>query len=514
MSSEFSKGDTSGDEAAPLPSAEPPHADVESDEDDAPDILDSPRAGTRVIQGTAVRSAGYFAGMALAVLAAPLLTRHLGVTDYGSFVVVSSLIAIATIFADAGMTAAGIREYSARSTADRSLLLQTLVFMRFAASVAAGAGAVVFAVVAGYDSLLVAGAALGAVGLVLTVAQRTYAIPLAVALRLELFTALDLLRQTLTVAGIIVLVVAGAGLLAFFVLPIPVSIVALAATLLVVRGYGRIRPVFRREEFLLLLGQVPAAVASMLGALFYRVAIIMMSLLATSQQTGYFGLSVQVVDVFIPVATLVAGSAFPILARAADTDRQRLGFAFRQLFDVCVILGIGTAFLLVAGAQPIVAFLGGAEFEPTVPVLRIQGLALGATFLVTLFGYMLWVVRARRQLIVGNLFGLGAAAALTAALIPLWEAQGAALAMLIAESLLAVWLGISLLGRRADLRPSLRTPAKAIVAVTVAGFVALTPIPPLGSVILGTVAYLAVLVALRAIPVEIWRATFGAWRTR
>ena len=317
-----------------------------ADEGDGPDILDSPRAGARVIQGTAVRSAGYFAGMALAVLAAPLLTRHLGVTDYGSFVVVSSLIVIATIFADAGMTAAGIREYSARSTADRSLIIQNLVFMRFAASAAAGAGAVVFAIVAGYDPLLVAGAALGAVGLVLTIAQRTYAIPLAVALRLELFTALDLLRQTLTVAGIIVLVVAGAGLLAFFVLPIPVALVALVATLLVVKGDGRIRPTVRREEFLLLLGQVPAAVASMVGALFYRVAIIMMSLLATSQQTGYFGLSLQVVDVFIPVATLVAGSAFPILARAADTDHRRLGFAFRQLFDVCVILGIGTAFLL------------------------------------------------------------------------------------------------------------------------------------------------------------------------
>ena len=49
----------------------------------------------------------------------------------------------------------------------------------------------------------------------------------------------------------------------------------------------------------------------MLGGLFYRVAIVMMSLLATSQETGYFGFSLQVVDVFIPVATLVAGSAFP-----------------------------------------------------------------------------------------------------------------------------------------------------------------------------------------------------------
>ena len=446
------------------------------------------------------------------MLSAPLLTRHLGVVDYGSYVVVGSLIAIAVILADAGMTAAGIKEYSVRDASGRTRLLQNLVAARLAASAVAGSGVVLFALAAGYAPILVAGTALGAVGLVLSIAQRTYAIPLAVALRLELVTALDFLRQALTVAGILVLVVAGGGLLAFFVLPIPVALVVLVATLVVVKGYGRIRPSVEREEWRLLLGEVPAAAASMLGALFYRVAVIMMSLLATSEQTGYFGLSTGVVDVFVPVATLISGSAFPILARAADTDRQRLGLAFRQLFDVSVIVGIGIAFVLVAGAEPIVAFLGGIEFEPTVPVLRIQGLAVATTFLVTLFGYMLWVLRARRQLVIANLAGLAAAVALMAVLIPVWDAKGAAVAMLIAETLLAAWLAVALLHSRADLRPQLRTVAKAIVAVAVAGCIALMPIPPLGSVILGTMAYLVVLLLLRAIPLEIWRATFGAWR--
>ena len=44
----------------------------------------------------------------------------------------------------------------------------------------------------------------------------------------------------------------------------------------------------------------------MFGALFYRVAVVMMSLLATAEQTGYFGLSAGIVDVFVPVATLIA----------------------------------------------------------------------------------------------------------------------------------------------------------------------------------------------------------------
>jgi O-antigen/teichoic acid export membrane protein len=279
-------------------------------------------------------------------------------------------------------------------------------------------------------------------------------------------------------------------------------------TLLAVRGYGVSRPAVTKDESRYLLAEIPAAAATVLGALFYRVAIVMMSLLATAQQTGYFGVSLQVVDVFIAVPAIIGASALPVLARAADTDRPRLSSAFRQLFDVSVILGIGTAFILVAGARPIIAFLGGAEFAPAVAVLQIQGVAVAITFLVTLCEYMLWVLRAKRQLVTANLVGFAAAIALTAVLVPVGEARGAAIAMLIAEAILVSWLGVALFRLAPDIRPSLRTFAKALVAVSVPIGLALTPLPPLAAVALGSVVYVGLLLALRAIPLDVWRATF------
>jgi O-antigen/teichoic acid export membrane protein len=477
------------------------------------DILDSPRAGPRVIRGTAVRLAGHFAGLGLALLAAPFMTRHLGVADYGTYVVVLSVIAIATIFADAGMTAVGIREYTRRDLDERGRFLQSLVSTRVVASAIAGAAAVLFTLVVGYDSIVVGGTALGAVGLVLTIAQQTYVVPLWAELRIELATALDLLRYALTVTGILVLVASGAGLGAFFVLPIPVALVVLGATLLAVRGYGAIRPTLIREHWRYVLSEtLPFAAASVLGAVFYRVAIVMMSLVGTADETGYFGVSLRIVEVFIALPVIIVGSALPILARAADTDRQRLSSAFRQLFDVSVILSGWVAFGLVAGAKPAIAFLGGPDFAPAVPVLRIQGCAVAVTFLVTLFVWTLWILRATRQLVLVNLAGIGLAIVLTGILVPVAEARGAALAMLIAETFLAVWLGIVLLRSRPELRPSLRTPAKTAVALVVAIAVGLAPIPPLLVVALGSAAYVAVLLALRAIPLEIWRATLGEMR--
>jgi len=416
-----------------------------------PDILDAPSAGHQVIRGTAARTAGHFVGLGLLLIAAPLLTRHLGVTDYGSYVVVGSLITIAMIFADGGLGTAAVTEYAVRDTSGRRSLMEALVAARLVTSAVAGAGVVLFALVAGYERVLVIGTALGAVGLVLTMLQQTYVIPLGAALRLELTTALGILRQAITVMGILLLIAAGAGLLAFFVIPIPVGLVVLATTLLAVRRYGGLRPKINRGEWRYLLRELPAAATSLAGALFYRIAIVMTSLIATAQQTGYFGVSLQVVEVFITVAVIIGGSALPILARAADNDRQRLAFAFRQLFDVSVMLGLGTAFVLVVGAKPIIAFIGGPEFAPAVPVLKIQGLAVALTFLVMLFAYMLWALRARRQLVVCNVAGVCAAVVLIAVLVPLREARGAAIAMLISEFFLASCLAVALLGRRRDL---------------------------------------------------------------
>jgi O-antigen/teichoic acid export membrane protein len=417
------------------------------------------------------------------------------------------LIMIVTILADAGLTTVGVREYAVRDEEGRHRLMRNLVAVRLLVAVIGGAAALLFAIAAGYKGVLVAGIALGAVGLVFTMAQHTYVIPLTAELRLGLATMLDLLRQALAVAGVVALVIAGAGLLAFFILPIPVGVAVLATTLLLIRSHRGVRPRADREEWQYLLAEtLPAAAASVLASLFYRVAIVMMSVIATAVQTGYFSASFRVVEALVAVPSLVVGSAYPVLARAADRDQQRLSYGFQGLFDVCVILGAWTALVLAAGAEPVIDFIAGAEFGPAIPVLQIQGLALAATFMVALFGSTLWVVRAKRELVIGNAVGLAAAIVLTGLLVPIADAEGAAVAMVCAESLLAVWLGVALLRTRPELRPSLGVVPKVLVALAAGAALAFAPLADIVAVVLASAAYFGLLFVLRGIPPEIWRA--------
>lgn len=454
-----------------------------------------------------MRLSGYFAALALTLVTVPLLTRHLGVVDFGRFVTVVSLVAIVGILADAGLTMVGVREYAVRDEEGRRRLMRNLVAVRLVIAAAGVAGAVLFAVLVNYEHVLVIGTVFGGLGLVFTMAQHTYIIPLTAELRLGLATMLDLLRQALMTIGIVVLVFAGMGLLAFFIVPIPVGIVVLAVTLLTIRGQRSLRPRADRQEWQYLLAEtLPAAAASVLASLFYRVAIVMMSVIASAVQTGYFSLSFRVIEAFVAVPSLVVGSAYPVLSRAADTDQHRLSYGFQRLFEICVILGAWTALAVGAGAEPVIHLVGGAGFDPAVPVLRIQAPALAASFLVALFSGMLWVVRAKRELVIGYVAGVTAAIALTAVLGALAEAKGAAIAMTCAETLLAVWLGVALLRSRPDLRPSLRIVPKLLVALAAGAALMFAPLPDILAVVVGSAAYFGILLVLGAVPAEIWHA--------
>lgn len=477
-----------------------------------PDVLGSREAGGLAIRGGILRVGGYFAAIGLALLAIPLLTRHLGVDDFGRYITVLSVIAIAGLISEAGLTVVGVREYATRDAAGRVRLVRNLVGLRVVIAAAGAAGATLFGLVAGYSDPMVVGTALAGVGLVFTVIQQAYTLPLQADLRLGLVTAFDLARHALTVVWVLVLVLAGAGLVEFLAIPIPVGLAVAVAAALAIRPRSAVRPAFDRDEWRYLIREaLPVAIASTIGSFFYRIAIILMSLIATAEQTGYFSASFRIVEAIIFIPGLLTAAAFPIVARAAYDDQQRLSYSLQRLFDTAVILGAWTSVCVVVGAAPAMAFVGGPEFDPAEPVLRVQGIALALSYLVAVWATGLWALREQRALAWANVVGVSAAGLLTAAFVSGSDsdALGAAVAMTIAEAILAVIYAFALMRDRPHLRPTLRVVPKSLVAAAAAFALWFTPLPDLLNVVLATVVFFALLVAFRGLPVEITKALRG-----
>ena len=463
-----------------------------------------------MIRGGALRISGYIAGTGLATVTAAILTRYLGVDDWGRYVTVVSLVAMVSGLSDVGLSAIGVREYSTLDRGRRSGFIQNLLGIRLVIASVGVAAAIVFAVVADYGEVLVIGTAVAGIAILISVLQQTLSVPLLAALRLGWVTTLDLVRNALVVVLVVVLAAAGAGLIPIFAASIPAAIVAFAGNAVLVRSQVRLRPAFQRSEWSRVLRlSVTYAAATAVGTIYLLITVVLTSLVGTSQETGYYGISFRIFLVVVNIPLLLVTSALPVLARAARDDQRRLSYALQRLLEIGAILGVWIALVLVFAAEIAIKIVGGPKYAPAVGVLQIQGVAIIGTFISVALGFVLLSLGQSRALLISNALALALSITLTLTLVPPFGAKGAATATVIGEFALALLYAVALFSRGLVSGVSARFVGPVVLAAAPAAALAL--IPGLGSitlVIAATAVYFLVLSALGAIPAEL-RAAFS-----
>jgi O-antigen/teichoic acid export membrane protein len=474
----------------------------------APDLLDTSDAGPAALRGGALRSAGYVAGLLLSLVSAPLLIRHLGQVDFGKYVAVLSIVAVVAGFTEAGLNTIALREYATLPPGQRDRAMADALGLRISLSAIGILFGVALAALLGYNRTLVLGTLLAGIGMLLQSTQMLLSVGLQGSLRFGLATVSDLIRQVVAVVLLVGLVLGGAGILSFLAVPIAAGTVSVLLTGFFVRRIMPLRPSLAVGRWWpLVRDTIPYAIAIALNAAYFRVAIVVMSVTATELQTGYFSTSFRVIEVLIGVPALVIGAAFPILTRAARDDRARFASATARLFELGILAGTLMALAIGLGAGFAVQVLGGDEAAPAADVLRIQGLAMIATFVAVACGYPLLSLRRNREIMLANGGALLANVVLTLILVPPLEAQGAAIAAVTAETALALLTAMLL--RRAE--PELRLPLGVLPVAALAGGVAVGAALLLGGpdvlrAAVGSVVFLAVVGLLGRFPPEIGHA--------
>jgi len=478
------------------------------------DLLDSDRAGQAAIRGSALRTLGYAAGVLLSLASAPLLIRHLGVADFGRYTTVLSLVALVAGLTEGGLNQIALREMAANDRGQRETIMANVLGLRLILATVTVAVAIAFAIVLGFEAALVLGTLAAATGIFITLLQTLLVISLQGNLRFGWTTLLELLRQTLSVVLIVVLVVVGAGLVPFFFIPIPVGLIVLGVSVPLVRKLIPLRPRFDRALLWpLVRDTLPFAAAVAANVVYFRIAVVLIAVVASKEQTGYFATSFRIVDVIIGIPALIVSAAFPILARAsAQNDAARFSYATGRLGELMVVLGVLLALPLALGAPVVIEILGGAEAEPAVPVLRIHAAALVITCVALGAGHALLSVRRHTAILIANLAALLTVTSLTLVLASSEGARGAATATFAAEAVLAAGLLIAL--ARGDSGAPLRSLGNGAARVLLAGAagaaVALLPgLPPLADAAIGVVVFGATLTALGRFPPELAEAIRG-----
>jgi len=477
----------------------------QNDDRGSPSILDAPGAGAAVVRGGAMRASGYALGVALALVAAPVLVHHLGVAQFGRYTTVTALIALVGTGTEAGLAAIALREYATQIGDDRTTIMRDLLGIRLVVTFAGVLLALAFGLVAGYDDVRILGILAAGAGLVFTMTQALVAVPLQAELRFGRATALDLLRQILGVVGVIVLVLVGASLGPFFVVPLVAGALALAATMVSVRNAIPLRPTLTPRAWGTLLREtLPYAVATAIYATYFRVAIIVMSVRSSAIQTGFFATSYRVIEVVIAVPAIAVTAAFPVLARAERRDHERFERATARMAELALMGGVFTALGLVLAAPMIIDVLTPAEGHPAIAVLRLQAPAMIATFVAVACTYPLLALRRQGRILAANLAALVAVVVLVLVLVGPYDARGAAVATTAAEFLLAGTI-VAMLQRELPVAGVLlrELPLVALAAGAGAAVLAIPGLPSWCDTILGLAAFAAVFAVAGRLPPEL-----------
>ena len=470
------------------------------------DVLSSSEAGGRVIRGSAWRVGGNAAGIVAGLATATLLLRHLGVVESGRYVTVLSLVAIAVSVADAGLNVSGSRELALRRPEDRRALIANLLGQRLSIMPIALLVIVAFAVLVGYPASMVAGTALAGTGLFIVALANALLLRLTVELRNAGLAFVDFLKQLITLAGVALLVLLGSHLTPFFAIQIVVGLIVVAVTPLLV-GWrdALVLPRFdRAEQRVLLTRALPVAAAIVLGNVYFRLVIVLMSLISAPRQTGYFGGSLRAMETLVSIPILVAGVALPLLAAAARDDRARLRYAIEGLGEGAVVAGVLVWLVTARAAEPVMAIIGGPAFRPAGAVLRIQ---VGALMFIAL--YQIWTAALialgrQRELILTNTLGLVGVAVFAVVLVPLFGAKGGAAASVLGDALLACLIYWRLHGAGVRVAMRIGFLARVVVAAGVASAALLFPgLPDLLAAALAGVLFIGVGHLIGMLPEEL-----------
>lgn len=472
-----------------------------------PDVLSGPDTAARVVRGGIQRAGGFAVLNVIAAFGVVLLLRHLGVDDYGRYGTVMALLTIVQGVSDAGLTLTGSRELAIRQGhEERRQLLAHLIGLRIILSAVGVALAVAFAAAVGYSTTMVEGTALAGAGVFVFSVQGSMLQPLSVELQNWRLTINDVLRQSVLVGCYVGLVLAGASLLPFFAAQLVAALVVLMMTPLLIARHHLVLPRWKRAEIRALTAKtLPLAISAVLIAMYFRVLVILISLLEPSAtQVGYFVTSERIIEVCLNLPLTLIAVILPVVSVSARDDTGRLQYVTLRMTQMMGVIGVLLTVILATGARPITLLLGGSQYLGAAPVLRIQCFALITVFITGAWTTTLVGMHRSRSLGVAAAIGVIAVLSFGVGLIVPFHAKGAASAAVAADVVFcgAMYVALKRAGAAEALRsgPFVRIACSAIPPLALA---AISPLSAAVNCILATILFLVLTVWLNALPPEV-----------
>ncbi len=249
--------------------------------------------------------------------------------------------------------------------------------------------------------------------------------------------------QGMLLAGAVLLFsLAGPGLLPFAYVYAGVGAVGAvaAAALVVARLPGvlpRVDPAFWRSY---LRDLSPLAAAIVLTTVYYSADTLMLGLAGLDREVGWYGAAYRTIYALLLLVGALNQAFLPDQSRALDGGGLRSPDSVRSYYQLVWVLAVPVVVLgPIAGPQAM-SLVYGAEYEGGARALQVLLLAGGLMFFSSFFSSLVLLAGRQREYLGGVALGAGTNIALNLVLIPLYTLNGAAVATVVSEALVMLWM--------------------------------------------------------------------------
>ena len=395
-----------------------------------------------MLGGAGVLVVGRYVVAALGWAGTLIVVRQLSVSDFGRYQLILSILGIVGFIADLKLSRIVLRDLMAAEGDAAGDMVGSYVGLRLVIGFVSYLVAMAWVVIGGYPQDIIVGTAVA--GLNLIILSAAFGVILLFEARLWLRDVAwsNVLGQGIQFAFTIAVAVFGLASILWFSWSTVANSIALTFWLaLVAHRTVKVRIHVEWGRWWVWLREAaPLALGAALDTVYFRIDIVMLSLLATYTAVGTYSVGYKFSDLLGALPLAVLTPALTMMVAAWPDDPAQFRRTFRHALIILTVASVGASVGFVVFAEPLVTLLYQQRYADATDAARLLVVGQGIHFF-TLLAFTTLVAAGRNRLYpIAMLVGVVLNIALNVVLIPQYSYLGSGWATVVTEIIVLVVL--------------------------------------------------------------------------
>lgn len=368
-----------------------------------------------------------------------LITRYLGLTQYGILSTVIAYTSVTAVFLDLGLGTFSIREVS-RDTTLSSKYLGNIILIKLILSLIIVPILILIMYFLGYNFLTLEVLFIIILQTVFNTLIIIFNSIVQANEKMEYTAIATILTSIVNIIGFLTAIYIDAGLLAI------ASIYSISALLtlcyLIITSYKiKIKPSFEIDLNFwkkTIKGALPFWIIAVLATIYYSTDTIMLSLLKGDSAVGIYNASYKIINLLITIYLVYRTVIFPVMSKFYNSSKELLQVTYERSVKYLLILAIPLAVGITIYSNEIMNLIYGSEFQVGASVLMILVWSMVLLFINELTSNLLNASNKEITVTTRNSIAAIANVVINLLLIPLYSYNGASISTLITQGILLI----------------------------------------------------------------------------